>query len=166
MAESGVRQEVADFLSSRGIGYRSYCHRPIFTVEDGREVAEAIGVDPCKTLLLADRRRRYYMLMATGGSRVSLPELAQQIGSPRLSLAKGEALEGILRASAGAVSPLGLIFDRERLVNLCIDRELLDREYVVAHPCVNTESYVFKTSDFLDRFLPSVGCGDPAVVTL
>lgn len=149
-------QEIADFLTERNIGYTRYTHKPIFTIEDGREIAEYIGVEPCKTLLLADRRHQYYMLLTIGDGKISLAELARQTGSSRLSFASPEALGTLLHATPGAVSPLGLIFDFNHIVNLCVDEALLHQEYITVHPCVNNESYVFRSADFFNLFLPAV----------
>ena len=153
---SNTCQEIADFLSERNISYRSYAHRPIFTVEDGMEIAKAIGVEPCKTLLLVNRQHQYYMLMTKGEGKISLPEVARQIGSSRLSFASADALNTLLHATPGAVSPLGLIFDYNRMIGLLIDKALLQEEHIVVHPCVNDKSYIFNSADFFRLFLPSV----------
>lgn len=153
-------QEIAVFLSDNNIGYMRYQHKPIFTIEDGQEIADALGIEPCKTLFLVNRQKQPYMLLTMGDKRISLSEFAVQIGSSRLSFASTGELISYLHSSPGAVSPLGLVFDREHKIKLYIDSDVLTKDFIALHPCVNNESYVFKTSEFINTFLSAVGHGD------
>lgn len=153
---SNPRRDIANFLLEKNINYRIYNHKPIYSIADGREISEYIGVKPCKTLLLVNRRHQYYMLLTMGDCRISLTDFSRHINSSHLSFASSEALETLLHASPGAVSPLGLIFDTAGTISLCVDKILFQQEFIALHPCVNNESYVFKTSDFFNLFLPSV----------
>lgn len=155
-----VNQEIADFLSERNIEYRRYPHKPIFTVEDGREIADELGIEPCKTLFLVNRQKQPYMLLMMGDKRISLSDFARQVGSSRLSFATVEELMSYLHSSPGAVSPLGLVFDRNHKIRLYVDNDVLTKDFIALHPCVNNESYVFKTSEFINSFLSVVGHGD------
>ncbi len=100
------------------------------------------------------------MLLTTGDRRISLSDFAGQVDSSRLSFASTAELMSYLHSSPGAVSPLGLVFDREHKIKLYIDRDVLKKQFIVVHPCVNNESYVFKTADFINMFLPTVGHND------
>lgn len=155
-----ANQEIADFLSEKNIGYMRYQHKPIFTVEDGREIADALGIKPCKTLFLVNRQKQPNMLLTAGDKRVSLSDFAGQVGSSRLSFASTDELISYLHSSPGAVSPLGLVFDRGHKIKLYIDSDVLTKDFIALHPCVNNESYVFKTSEFINTFLPAVGHDD------
>lgn len=155
-----TNQEIADFLSEKNIGYMRYQHKPIFTVEDGQEIADELGIEPCKTLFLVNRQKQPYMLLTTGDKRISLSDFAGQVDSSRLSFASTAELMSYLHSSPGAVSPLGLVFDRAHKIKLYIDRDVLKKQFIVVHPCVNNESYVFKTADFINMFLPTVGHND------
>jgi Ala-tRNA(Pro) deacylase len=56
----------------------------------------------------------------------------------------------------GAVSPLGLINDRDRHVRVFIDRDLKAAPRISLHPNDNTMTLVLATSDF-ERFLAERG---------
>ncbi|OKY86205.1 MAG: hypothetical protein BHV69_03000 [Bacteroidales bacterium 52_46] len=155
-----TNQEIADFLSENNIGYTRYQHKPIFTVEDGQEIADELGIEPCKTLFLVNRQKQPYMLLTTGGKRISLSDFARQIGSSRLSFASADELLSYLHSSPGAVSPLGLIFDHAHKIKLYIDNDVQATRFIALHPCVNNESYVFQTSEFINAFLSAVGHND------
>lgn len=155
-----VNQEIADFLSERNIEYRRYAHKPIFTVEDGREIADELGIEPCKTLFLVNRQKQPYMLLTMGDKKISLSDFAGQVGCSRFSFASVDELMSYIHSLPGAVSPLGLVFDREHKIRLYIDSDVLKKQFIVVHPCVNSESYVFKTAEFINSFLSAVGHDD------
>ena len=94
-----TNQEIADFLSENNIGYTRYQHKPIFTVEDGQEIADELGIEPCKTLFLVNRQKQPYMLLTSGDKRISLSDFARQVGSSRLSFASTDELLSYLHSS-------------------------------------------------------------------
>ena len=51
---------------------------------------------------------------------------------------------------------MGLMNDIEHKVQLLIDEDILKEEYFGCHPCVNTSSLKFKTSDLMDRIIPAL----------
>ena len=74
-------------------------------------------------------------------------ELSSQIGSARLSFASAENMEKYLDITPGSVSILGLMNDKENMVRLLVDEDVLKDEYVGCHPCINTTSLKLKTND-------------------
>ena len=51
---------------------------------------------------------------------------------------------------------MGLMNDTENHVQLVIDREVLEDEYLGCHPCINTSSLKPNTKEVLEKFLPAV----------
>ena len=62
----------------------------------------------------------------------------------------------LLDIHPGSVSVLGLMNDHGNRVQLLIDEDLLQDEYIGCHPCVNTSSLKIRLSDILEKFLPAV----------
>ncbi len=89
--------------------------------------------------------------------RLDSKELAHQIGSPRLSFAGGDDLRQLLHLYPGAVSPMGLIFDREGAVQVLLDREIMKHPKVDCHPCRNDETLTMTPDDLVNRFMPATG---------
>jgi Ala-tRNA(Pro) deacylase len=83
--------------------------------------------------------------------------VSKLLGVSRLSFAPEEKLPDFLGLEKGAVSPLGLLFDAERRVQLVVDGALLDYEHLWFHPGVNTASVEISSRDFMQRFLPGIG---------
>ena len=66
-------------------------------------------------------------------------------------------MEKYLDITPGSVSVMGLMNDRENKVRLLIDEDVLRDEYFACHPCINTSSLRFKTSDLMEKIIPAMG---------
>ena len=156
------------FLDSLGISFDRTDHpeQPATTMEVCAEVDAILDVHICKNLFLCNRQKTvYYLLMMPGGKKFKTKELSAQIGSSRLSFADGKDMLRLLDIEPGAVSIMGLMNDRGHAVNLLIDKDVLEGEYIGCHPCVCTSSLKIRTADVIDTFLPSTG-HDYRTVTL
>ena len=83
-------------------------------------------------------------------------DLSAQIGAARLSFAKPEYMEKFLDITPGSVSVLGLMNDTGHHVQLLIDEDVLNSEFVGCHPCINTSSLRLRTKDLIEKILPAV----------
>ena len=52
---------------------------------------------------------------------------------------------------------MGLMNDKDHVVQLLIDEDVLAGEELGCHPCVCTSSLKMKTADVINRFLPATG---------
>ena len=128
------------------------------TMEACAAVDEALGATICKNLLLCNRQcTHFYLLMIPGDKVFKTSVLSKQIGSSRLSFAAGEYMEQFLDITPGSLSVLGLMNDKENKVQLLIDEELLQGEYIGCHPCINTASLRLRTKDLLEVIIPAMG---------
>ena len=82
--------------------------------------------------------------------------LSKQINTARLSFGTPEQMERFLDTAPGSASVLGLMNDSENTVRLLVDRDLLGEEYFGCHPCRNTSSLRFRTSDLFEKLLPAM----------
>lgn len=140
-----------DFLDSLGVDYQRMDHEAAFTMEACKEVDEALGVEMCKNLFLCNRQKTdFYLLLIPGDKVFKTKELSKQIGSARLSFASAEYMEKYLDITPGAVSIMGLMNDKDNVVRLLVDEDLLKEEWIGCHPCVNTSSIRVKTKDMFD----------------
>ena len=140
--------------------------RPATTMEVCEEVDAVLGVRICKNLFLCNRQKtRFYLLIMPGDKPFKTKELSGQMGISRLSFADAGAMERYLDVRPGSVSVLGLMNDTDRAVQLVIDEDVLKEELFGCHPCENTSSIRFKTSDLTEKILPALG-RVPAIVHL
>ena len=146
-----------DLLDGLKIEYDRVDHEPALTMEDCIEIDRALGAPMCKNLFLCNRQQTdFYLLLMRGDKPFRTKELSAQLGTARLSFAGEEKMLEYLDIKPGAVSVMGLMNDREQSVQLLIDSELMQDEWLGCHPCVNTSSLRIKMKDVLDIFLPCV----------
>lgn len=148
---------VYDLLDSLGIEYERTDHERTDTMEACNEIDAILQVTICKNLFLCNRQKtNFYLLMMPGDKPFKTKELSSQINSARLSFASPEDMERLLDITPGSVSIMGLMNDKENAVQLLVDEDVLQGEYLGCHPCINTSSLKMRTKDVFERFLPAV----------
>ena len=147
-----------DFLDNLGIEYQRTDHGRADNMEACNEIDAVLGVLICKNLFLCNRQKtHFYLLMMPGDKKFKTKELSTQINSARLSFADADAMLNYLDIEPGAVSIMGLMNDKDHVVQLLIDEDVLADEYIGCHPCVCTSSLKMKTRDVIEKFLPATG---------
>ena len=152
-----------DLLDSLGVEYKRVDHEAAMTMEACEEIDRTLsegvekGVAICKNLFLCNRQETdFYLLLIPGDKPFKTKLLSKQIQTSRLSFASPDHMKEYLDIEPGSVSVMGLMNDTENHVQLVIDREVLEDEYLGCHPCINTSSLKLKTKEVLERFLPAV----------
>lgn len=147
-----------DLLDRLGVEYERIDHEPAMTMENCKEVDQLLEAVICKNLFLCNRQKTaFYLLMIPDTKVFHTKDLSAQIGSARLSFAKPEYMEEFLDITPGSVSVMGLMNDKEHRVQLLIDEDVLDGEYIGCHPCINTSSIRFKVKDLIEKVIPAMG---------
>ncbi len=147
-----------DLLDRLGVEYERIDQEPAMTMEDCKEVDQLLEAVICKNLFLCNRQKTaFYLLMIPDTKVFHTKDLSAQIGSARLSFAKPEYMEEFLDITPGSVSVMGLMNDKEHRVQLLIDEDVLDGEYIGCHPCINTSSIRFKVKDLIEKVIPAMG---------
>lgn len=161
---------VYDLLDSIGVDYDRLDHAPAMTMEVcdavnaafGRMTLEEFKAEDsndrtkhaiiCKNLFLCNRQKtKFYLLMIPGDKKFLTKNLSAQINTARLSFAGEEDMLNFLDVTPGSVSVLGLMNDHGHIVQLLIDSDVLQSEYVGCHPCINTSSLRMKTKDLMEK---------------
>lgn len=152
-------QKVYEILRELGISYTKHEHPPVYTVEEAEQHWENITGAHCKNLFLRNKKgKNHYLVVVESRKRVDLKALTKNLGEDRLSFASPERMMRYLGLEPGAVSPFGLINDRENAVVVVIDRDLKEASHVNFHPNVNTATVGITFADF-EKFLTH--CGNP-----
>lgn len=146
-----------DLLDRLDIAYERVDHEPAMTMEVCQAIDEVLQATICKNLFLCNRQETaFYLLMMPDDKPFRTKDLSAQIGSARLSFAKPEYMEQFLDITPGSVSVMGLMNDKEKRVQLLIDEDVLNSEYVGCHPCINTSSIRLLTKDLVDEVIPAM----------
>jgi Ala-tRNA(Pro) deacylase len=161
-----TKQKIYDRLNAWGIDYHSYDHAPAYTMADCERIDRMQGIQAphCKNLFLCNRAQtKFYLLLLCADKKFKTAEVSKQIHESRLSFAKEDALLRYLGCTPGAISPLGLIFDGDCVVNVLIDEDMLRAQSLCFHPCDNTASVVMSQEGLLD-WLRQTGHGYTPII--
>lgn len=149
-------------LDALGIAAVTHRHPPLFTVEESKALRGDLPGGHCKNLFLKDRKDRYWLVVALEDAAVPLNSFDRVIGSARLSFASGDRLWRVLGVRPGSVTPFALINDRERVVNVVLQKAMLDYDPLNYHPLSNDRTTAIAPADLL-RFIRACG-HEPRVV--
>ena len=155
-----------DLLDKLAIPYSRMDHTATATMEDCHDIDTRLDIAICKNLFLCNAQKTdFYLLMMPGEKKFKTAVLSKQIGSARLSFAGPEFMEEFLDITPGSVSVLGLMNDKDRMVRLLIDEDVLTGEYIGCHPCINTSSLRLRTKDLVEKIIPAME-HEPTIVKL
>ena len=149
------KAKVYALLNQLQIKYKSYDHEPAFTMEICKEIEKVIASPICKNLFLCNRQKtNFYLLLMPGDKVFKTKDLSSQINSARLSFGSDEDLKTYLDLTPGSCTIFGLMNDPDLKVRLLIDDDLLKEDYFGCHPCINTSTIAFKTSELFTKIIP------------
>ncbi|MGB9836113.1 MAG: prolyl-tRNA synthetase associated domain-containing protein [Candidatus Saccharicenans sp.] len=150
---SDEEKKVLDILTGLNLSWERIEHPPVYSIEEARLHWEKVKGGHVKNLFLRNYKgNRHYLVLVSADKKVDLKKLTRELNEDRLSFASPERLEKFLGLKPGAVSPFGLINDREKKVVVVIDRDLLALPCLNFHPNVNTSTITVTTEDF-QKFL-------------
>jgi len=142
-----LAQPALDYLDARGIAYRYADHPAVFTIAE----MDALGLENpdevAKNLFLCDsKKRRFFLVVMSGHSTADLASLGAALGV-KLSFASEHRLTEHLGLTKGSVTPLGIINDEARAVEVIFDAEVLRWHEIGVHPNTNTASVWLSPQD-------------------
>lgn len=150
-------QRVYAFLDSLGIDYNRVDHEPAMTMEACEAIDEVLGTSMCKNLFLSNRQETaFYLLLMPADKPFKTKDLSAQLGVARLSFGKAEYMEEYLDITPGSLSILGLMNDKKNNVQLLIDEDILSKELIGCHPCINTSSLSLSVNDMQEKIIPAL----------
>ena len=141
-------ERVYDLLDQLNIDYQRLDHQEANTMEVCLEIEKNLKSTICKNLFLVNSNKsQYYLLMLKGHKKFKTKVISKQINSSRLSFGSDEKMLEYLDITPGSVSVLGLMNDHEHHVQLLMDKDLLEDDYLGCHPCINTRSLKIKMKE-------------------
>ena len=116
------KQEIKAFLDGKKIAYEWAEHEAVYTIEDMVKLGLEDMQDVAKNLVLRDAKgKRHFLVVVREDKKVDLKRLGELIGCSRLSFASEERLEKYLGLKKGSVTPLGVLNDEDRAVEVFFD---------------------------------------------
>ncbi len=150
-------ERVYDLLDQLNIDYQRIDHEEANTMEICLEIEKTLKSTICKNLFLVNSNKsQYYLLMLKENKKFKTKMISKQINSSRLSFGSDEKMLEYLDITPGSVSLLGLMNDHDFKVQLLMDKDLLQDEYLGCHPCINISSLRIKMKDVFEKIIPSL----------
>jgi Ala-tRNA(Pro) deacylase len=149
-------QQLFARLDQLGIAHRTVEHPPVFTVEEAKALRGNLPGHHIKNLFLRNKKEEMWLVVALEDRAIDLKRLGDVLGAGRLSFGSADRLKRTLGVEPGSVTPLSLINDEARAVQLVLDRGVADGGPVNAHPLVNTMTTALAPADLL-RFFDAAG---------
>ena len=150
-------RKVLDVLENAGIRYRMVSHDPVYTIEEMERLHLDADVLIAKNLFLRDARgKRHFLVVLAKDKVVDLKVLRRRLGTSALSFASEARLKRLLGLEKGAVTPLGILNDEARAVEVLFDRDLAGLPALGVHPNRNTATVFLPLAD-LESLIRSHG---------
>ncbi|MBR4235755.1 MAG: prolyl-tRNA synthetase associated domain-containing protein [Clostridia bacterium] len=147
-------------LDALGISYTLARHAAVSTIAECALPEKLLGALMPRNLFLCPRTRAHFCLLTAHPASVfRTGSISRQANSSRLSFAGAEDMAALLGTFPGAVSPLGLMFDTDRRVELLLDKRLAGEKELLFHPLDNTATLRLTLDSLLNVFLPACGHG-------
>ena len=141
-------QEVYDYLKKNNIPFEIIEHEPVYTMEEMDNYGITKKGNICKNLFLRDAKGRRHFLVVLGKDKTAdLKYISDQLHTTKLSFASDERLEKYLGAAKGAVSPMGLIHDKDGEVEVVFDKDFQFEKRFGCHPNENTATVILDFKD-------------------
>ena len=146
------KQEIYDFIKSRDIWHEITEHESVFNMEELSKIEVLYPEYDAKNLFVRDdKKRNYYLITIKGNKRIDLKEFQKNNNTRNLSFASTNDLMNIMGLKHGAVTPLGLLNDKELKVKFYIDKECMkDKHIIGVHPNDNTATIWLKVEDLIE----------------
>ncbi len=157
-----IRTDLFAFFDAHGVKHSTLDHPPVFRVEEGLEIKQALPGGHTKNLFLKDAKGQLWLISALGETTIDLKRLHTVIGSGRLSFGPEAMMVETLGVTPGSVTAFGLINDAGRRVRFVLDKALADSDPVNFHPLSNDATTAVSQADFR-KFLAALGV-EPMIV--
>jgi Ala-tRNA(Pro) deacylase len=139
-----------------GVAHVTHRHRPVFTVEESRDLNASMPGGHTKNLFVKDKKGEIFLICAISDTAIDLNATSKVLGAGRFSFGSAERLMRHLGVEPGSVTLFALINDRDRSVTLVLDEALFAHDPVNFHPLKNDATTAISPADML-KFARSLG---------
>jgi Ala-tRNA(Pro) deacylase len=136
-------------LDSLEIKYKIFEHKPVFTVEESKELEKEIPGQRNKSLFLRNKNKNnFYLILIQGDKKLDLKDLRSDLDESKLNFTSSEDLKEKLNVTPGSVSPFNLINNKDHKIVVVVDEDILVNEKVYFHPDRNSATLELSSDDF------------------
>ena len=146
------KQEILDYLKEKNVLHKVTEQKAVYNMEEVSQIDIPYHEAEAKNLFVRDdKKRNYYLITVKGNKKVNLKKFRKENNTRALSFASEDELKSIMGVIPGAVTPFGLLNDKELKVKFFIDKEFAKTGHLIAvHPNDNTATVYLKAEDLID----------------
>jgi Ala-tRNA(Pro) deacylase len=149
--------DLLQLLNSLGIHFQRFDHPAVFSCEESDRLCPPMDGAHTKQLMMKAKSKEIYVLaIVMHDKRVDTKTLAKDFGAQSFSFVSPERLKEMLGVTPGSVTPFGLIFDKEKKIDVIVDEDAWNVGKFCFHPLVNTATLVIDKAGF-ETFLKHTG---------
>ena len=150
------KEDLFERLNHLGIQTQTVEHMPVYTVDEAKAFRSELSGAHSKNLFLKDKKGQLWLVVCLEDRNINMKTLKDKIGSAHLSFGKPDLLMEVLGVLPGSISPFALINDSKLKVNVVLDLEMIEFDYLNFHPLINTATTQILKTDIL-KFIKSCG---------
>lgn len=168
--------QLLTLLSDLVIPFTRFDHPAVFSCEESEKLCPPMPGAHTKQLLMkakgkgphpqplprapqsgaAGRGEILVLAIVMHDKRVDTKALAKEFGGQSFSFASPEKMLELLHVTPGSVTPFGLMFDKEKIINVVVDEDAWNVGQFRFHPLVNTATLIIDKAGF-ESFLKHTG---------
>lgn len=153
--KSPLQEKAYESLDELQIAYERVETDEAISMEDCVEINRELEMEMVKTLFLCNSKKTaFYLLITNGEKPFNSKNFSNALSISRVSFAPAELMESMLGVKIGAATVFGILMDTDKLVQVVIDREVVEKEWYGCSDGTTTGYLKLKTKDITDSFLP------------
>ena len=150
-----LEQEVYKVFTKLGIPFWRVDNEPASSMEECSDIGKVLGAPVRKDVFLCNQKKTsFFLLVMPEEKAFDTASFSKKLGVSHMSFASPEHMWEHLGTKPGSASVVGLLNDKDDYVQLIIDKEVAEQEWVVCNTGINTTHLKFKTRDLLKKFHP------------
>lgn len=154
---SDLEKRVYEKLNELSINFDRVDNDTVEAMEECVEISNKLGAEIRKTIIVCNEKKtQFYLIVLPADKRFDSKVFRDKMGCSRVSFAKAEDMKEKLGVVPGSATVMSVINDKDGIVQVVIDKEVVDEEYFACNTGENTRHIRIKTSDLLNNFLVNV----------
>lgn len=152
--KSPLQEMAYESLEKLQISFERVDTDEAISMVDCIEISRKLDMKMVKTLFLCNRQKtELYLFVTTADKPFKSKDFSNLLGVPRVSFAPEELMENILGVKIGAATIFGVLMDKDNLVQVVFDKDVLLEEWYGCSDGTTTGYMKVKTKQMVNNFL-------------
>lgn len=152
--KSPLQEMAYESLEKLQISFERVDTDEAISMVDCIEINQKLDMKMVKTLFLCNRQKtELYLFVTTADKPFKSKDFSNSLGISRLSFAPEELMENVLGVKIGAATIFGVLMDKDNLVQVVFDKDVLLEEWYGCSDGTTTGYMKVKTKQIVDNFL-------------